>query len=214
MGKINRKNTILTKKIDGVLYEIMVMTNSDMVYTDPAYRVTLTEKLAEIMELLTTEVADIADLKYKFEDIVGNAPATFNTFKEVWDYVNVNGNPESELISILKSKVDSEEGKGLSTNDFTDVLYQKLVNSYSKEEVRAQIDLVVNRLIDDEERIDALETRMDTAETNIDKNTESITDTNTKVEEIETKSNGVIADDPSEVTIDQGIWYYDVTGDT
>jgi aspartyl/asparaginyl-tRNA synthetase len=44
--------------------------------------------------------------------------------------------------------VEKEEGKGLSTHDLTDLLYLKLVNDYTKEELVEKFDIIENRVTD------------------------------------------------------------------
>lgn len=141
-AKFESKNLILTKKLNNVVYELMVKTHSDMVYVND--EVTLTEKLSEITDLLTNFNGDYSKLKETFIDVLHGAPETFNTFKEVWDYVNINNNPKSALIQLIESKQTAEEGKGLSTNDFTDVMYEKLKNGYSKEELDEKFEIVLD----------------------------------------------------------------------
>lgn len=156
-AKFESKNIILTKKLNNVIYEIMVKTNSDMVYVNDEE--TLTEKLSDITELLTEFKGAYDELKEAFEDVVKDANESFNSFKEVWDYVNINGDPKSELIKLIESKQASEEGKGLSTHDFSDIMYEKLKNGYSREELDDKFKIILedNKAI--AERIDSIEKR-------------------------------------------------------
>lgn len=71
------KDVILTRERKGVLYDIVPMTNSNMVYTDP--ETTLTETL-------------------------------------------------NSISNSLDDCITKEDGKGLSSNDFNDVLKDKLEN--------------------------------------------------------------------------------------
>ena len=141
----DKKKIIITKKLNNVLYEMIPKTHSDMVYVDKKYDVTLTEKLYDMCELLQSRKEDVDDIREKYNEIVGGSPESFNTFKEVWDYVNINGDPTSELINLIESKQAAEEGKGLSTNDFTDYLYEKLKNGYSKEELDKKFNVIDTR---------------------------------------------------------------------
>lgn len=150
----DKKKIIITKKLNNVLYEMIPKTHSDMVYVDKKYDVTLTEKLYDMCELLQSRKEDIDDIRVKYDEIVGGSPESFNTFKEVWDYVNINGDPTSELINLIESKQAAEEGKGLSTNDFTDYLYQKLKNGYSKEELDKKFNVIDTRFERLEETIE------------------------------------------------------------
>lgn len=155
MGKFESKKTVLVKKINNVIYELLVKSHSDMVYVDDT--TTLTEKLNDIANLLTTSAKDIEDIQEKYKEIVGDAPESFNTFKEVWDYLNINGDPKSELIKLIDSKVSKEPGKGLSANDFTDFLYKKLNDDYSKEELDEKFETLVSTQNGFAERLKAIE---------------------------------------------------------
>ena len=141
----DKKKIVITKKLNNVLYEMIPKTHADMVYVDKKYSVTLTEKLYEMCELLQTRKEDIDDIRKSYNEIIGDAPDNFNTFKEVWDYVNINGDPTSELIKLIESKQAAEEGKGLSTHDLTDYLYEKLKYGYSKEELDKKFDVIDDR---------------------------------------------------------------------
>lgn len=135
------KNVILTRKLNNVLYDLMVKTTIDMVY-DGEY--TLTERLSDIADALQTNYEDIKSVSEQFAKLVDAAPVTFQTFKEIWDYVNINGKPESELIKLIRSKQDAEPDKGLSSNDLTDILYEKLVNNYTREELDAKFKIIID----------------------------------------------------------------------
>lgn len=162
-NKFQQKDIILTRKINNVIYEIMVKTNSNMVYVGE--KDTLTEVLSKIADLLTENKESINEVKKKYDEIMspssddnpgGDKPSEttgFKSFKEIWDYLNVNGNPKSELIRLIESKQDSEEGKGLSENDFTDILYKKLKNDYTKEELDEKFAIIAKSEKDLEKKI-------------------------------------------------------------
>ena len=66
----------------------------------------------------------------KIADLVNNAPETLNTLKEVADAIEHNESVVDALNNSIGNKVDKVDGKGLSTNDFTDdikELYDKAV---------------------------------------------------------------------------------------
>ena len=140
--KFQSKNTILTKKLNNVIYELMVKSNSDMVYVDD--NTTLTERLSEITDLLIQHEQNDVELKQSYEELVGDSNSNYNSFKEIWDYINVNGNPKSELIKLIDSKQASEEGKGLSECDFTTVLREKLVNDYTAKELDEKFQIIID----------------------------------------------------------------------
>ena len=153
-SKFQSKNTVLTKKLNNVLYELMVKTRSDMVYIDDS--TTLTERLSEITDLLIQHEQNDVELKQAYEELVGDSNSSYNSFKEIWDYINVNGNPKSELIKLIDSKQASEEGKGLSECDFTSVMREKLVNGYSKEELDEKFEFVMKNAVS-QDILDAIE---------------------------------------------------------
>lgn len=140
--KFQSKNTVLTKKLNNVIYELMVKTQSDMVYVDDS--TTLTERLSEITDLLIQHEQNDVELKQSYEELVGDSNSNYNSFKEIWDYINVNGDPKSELIKLIDSKQASEEGKGLSECDFTTVLREKLVNDYTAKELDEKFQIIID----------------------------------------------------------------------
>lgn len=141
MAKFESKYTVLTKKIDNIMYELFVKTHSDMVYVNDT--TTLTETLVKISDLLTDSKKTEAELWEEYNKLTNGAPDRFNTFKEVWDYVNVNGDPKSELIQLIEKKQNAEEGKGLSTHDFTDLLYDKLKNDYTASQLDEKFRIII-----------------------------------------------------------------------
>ena len=222
-----RHNVIFSKKLNNVLVELMPMTNSDMVYVDRHYTETLTERLWDIAELLSTDRQHIADLQDRYDELVDGAPTEYNTFKEIWDYINVNGDPKSALIELIDTKVDKEEGKGLSTHDLTDLLYEKLVNDYTKEELVERFAIVENQisdihatinerftvydrtLRDHEERLRQLEHTSDALE-------EEVGNHEGRIENIEEAPNAYTTEDPEDVPPDatnQSFYYYIVSKD-
>lgn len=148
-GNVQRPimNDTMTKAFDGVLCDVMVKTSLEQVY-DLDTDKTLVELLAEIGDGMI-DTKELAEKTYAMvEEILSDAPESMNTFKEVWDYIRLSGDPKSALIQFLEpkfdAKVDKEEGKGLSTHDLTDILYQKLVEDYTKEELDERFQIVID----------------------------------------------------------------------
>ena len=77
-SKFQSKNTVLTKKLNNVLYELMVKTQSDMVYIDD--HTTLTERLAEITDLLVRQEQTDVELKQSYERLVKDANNNYDSF--------------------------------------------------------------------------------------------------------------------------------------
>ena len=152
------KKAVLTRELNGIIYELLVKTHSDMVYV--GNKVTLTEKLKEFADLITADQEIVEDIQRAFEELYRDAPEEFRTFKEIWDYVNVDGDPKSALIQLIDDKVDKEEGKGLSECDFTQILKEIVENDYTPEQIDEKFRLVA-------QRIDTVEARLNDAETAI-----------------------------------------------
>jgi hypothetical protein len=55
-----------------------------------------------------------------------NADTAYDTFKEISDWIGTHEDDFEALQNLSNNKVDKVEGKGLSTNDFTDALLTKL----------------------------------------------------------------------------------------
>ena len=163
MGKFESKNTILTKKLNNIIYELLVKTSSDMVYTDSS--TTLTETLSDISDILSNQNKSFEEVMSDIKALTKGADHLQDEIKEIYDYININGDPKSALIKMIEGKVDAEEGKSLTSNDFTDVLKEKLENGYTKEELDEKFLLVIDEIhkADTEgivQRIDALEKRV------------------------------------------------------
>ena len=141
MAKFESKYTVLTKKIDNIMYELFVKTHSDMVYVNDT--TTLTETLVKLSDLLTDSKKTEAELWEEYNKLTNGAPDRFNTFKEVWDYVNVNGDPKSQLIQLIEKKQNGEKCSGLSTHDFTDLLYDKLKNDYTASQLDEKFRIII-----------------------------------------------------------------------
>lgn len=153
-NKFASKNTVLTKELNNVTYELMVKTVSDMVYVDE--KTTLTEVLANFTDLMVDNTKTFSEFKKSLNDLVKDSNEQAEKIKDVWNYVNLSADPKSTLIELINSKVDKEDGKGLSTNDFTDVMKEKLVNNYSKEELDDKFYVLNERVLKMESKIDQI----------------------------------------------------------
>lgn len=150
------KNVILTHKFKKTVYALAVRTTTDAVF-DSKYKYTLTEMLCDITDALTSSFQKIATLSEGFNALMKDCPEEFNTLKEIADYINVNGDPKSELINLIDTKVDKVEGMGLSHNDFDDIMKAKLVNDYSREQIDEIFHEYAIMTEDLRERVAALE---------------------------------------------------------
>lgn len=184
-GPLPVQKVILTRKFHNTVYELAVRTNTDAVF-DAKYKYTVTEMLEDITNALITNFQNIAKVSEAFNALMEGCPEEFNTLKEIADYINVNGDPKSELIELIDNKVDKIEGKGLSTHDLTDVLYDKLVNGYTKEELDEKFEIITDEL------------------GNIKTNIIEVED---RVQALEEKTNVEIGDAPAETVKDNDIWF-------
>ncbi|EET60360.1 hypothetical protein BRYFOR_07556 [Marvinbryantia formatexigens DSM 14469] len=62
----------------------------------------------------------------KISDLIGGAPETYDTLKEIADYIASHKNVADALNAAVGNKVNKVEGKGLSTNDYTNEEKSKL----------------------------------------------------------------------------------------
>lgn len=154
----SEKKAVLTKKINGIIYELLVKTHSDMVYVGD--KVTLTERLKEFADLITTSKEIVDNIQEEFNKIYKDAPEECNSFKEVWDYINVDGDPKSALINLIDNKVDKEEGKGLSECDFTHVLREIVIHDYTPAQIDEKFRLVGQHIETVEMRLNEAESRI------------------------------------------------------
>lgn len=121
----NIKNVILKKKIGDVVYDLMVKTSADLVTTSEGKTVSqvITELIASIALKATTQ-----DIDDRINAIVNGAPETFDTLKEIADYITEHEEVYTALNAAIGNKVDKVEGMGLSSNDFTNELKEKLIS--------------------------------------------------------------------------------------
>ena len=128
------KNAILKAMVEGVLTDIMVKTNAEnVIVTDGGVEKTLAAKLAEIINStangITEEEVD-EKIAAAVSGIIDGAPEAYDTLKEVFDYIEKHEEAATALNNAIGNKVDKVEGKGLSTNDFTDA-YKNALDSYA-----------------------------------------------------------------------------------
>ncbi|MCM1275448.1 MAG: hypothetical protein NC299_08785 [Lachnospiraceae bacterium] len=92
-------------------------------------KTTLAAALTEIYESLgakaDTDTMNTA-ISTEIAKIVGGAPETADTLKELFDLFEEHKDAAELLNAAVAGKVDKEDGKGLSANDFTNELKDKL----------------------------------------------------------------------------------------
>lgn len=122
---------VLTKiKVNGELKELITKTHAEN--TTVAWNgqeTTLTAALADILASITNlPTADGVDTKISaaIDDLIGGAPETYDTLKEIADYIAAHKDVADGITAAIGGKVDKEDGKGLSAEDFTAALKAKL----------------------------------------------------------------------------------------
>lgn len=128
------KNAILKAKIEGEIFDIMTKTSAENVTVqDGEGTTTLAAKLAEIAasvaEGISSEQVD-SKITTAINNLIDGAPATYDTLKEIADYIETHEEAASALQAAIGNKVDKVEGKGLSENDFT-AAYKNALDSYA-----------------------------------------------------------------------------------
>lgn len=151
MAKVN---AILQMQIEGVLKEAWVKTGTDNVIVDESSGKTLTTRLAELAADISGAVAGGVTVSQvqglidtAIDGIIDNAPAAYDTLKEIATYIEQHEEAATALNAAIGNKVDKVEGKGLSANDFTDALLEKLnaistgANKVAKSETNGNIKI-------------------------------------------------------------------------
>lgn len=116
------KKAIVKAKIENELVELLVKSGVENIYMEDG-TTTLASKLATMVADIgerakSTDVA--AQIQAAIDGLINGAPATYDTLKEIADYLAAHQDEYVALVQTVAGKVDKVEGKGLSTNDFTD----------------------------------------------------------------------------------------------
>ena len=215
MVQLETKDFILTKKIHNIVYELAPKTRANMVYMNDDEKVTLTEKIIELCDLLGKNKEQIDDLREALEAIIGEVTESqFQSFKDVWNYVNIEEDSKSVIAEMFKQKVTVEEGKGLSSNDFDDLSKEKLDDLYTKAELDILMEDIGNKLTTLNETSELFANRLTEAEdavktaneklaniSNYIKNRlgevdEKITEIEDDIKELKEKPNIIYSDNP------------------
>ena len=126
----NTKYILEKIKIEGVLQDIIAKSDGENVTVSYGGKEqTLAAALAAIFtsvtELPTGEGVD-SKISAAIDALIGGAPETYDTLKEIADYIAAHKDVSDALNEAIAKKVDKVEGKGLSTEDFTTALKEKL----------------------------------------------------------------------------------------
>ena len=124
---------ILAKiKLEGEIKDLIAKSNGENVaVTYNGKNETLSEALAEILASITalpTSEGVVNTVTTEIAKVVDGAPESFDTLKEIATYIEGHQEVVETLNAAIGNKVDKVEGKGLSTEDFTTALKNKLDN--------------------------------------------------------------------------------------
>ena len=113
-----------------MLQDILAKSNGENVtVTYGGREQTLTAALAAIFASVTelpTAEGVVTKISAAISELIGGAPETYDTLKEIADYIAAHKDVSDALTEAIGRKVDKVEGKGLSTEDFTTALKEKL----------------------------------------------------------------------------------------
>ncbi len=120
------KNAILKALVEGAIVELMVKSNIQNIMLDDG-ATTLASKLAEMVAAINDRAkkADVTTeintaVSAAIDGLIGGAPGTYDTLKEIADYLETHESEYTALVETVGGKVDKVTGKELSSNDFTD----------------------------------------------------------------------------------------------
>lgn len=114
------KNSILKGIVNGQVTELYPKNVAENVFAASG-----TDLETLLTTIPTTETVNglISDA---IDDLINGAPATYDTLKEIADWIATHQSEYEALIAAIAGKVDKVTGKDLSTNDFTDAYKTKL----------------------------------------------------------------------------------------
>lgn len=172
------KNAIIKALVEGVITELMVKTDTQNIYLEDG-TTTLSAKLAEMITAINARAksTDVtAEISAAIDALIGGAPATYDTLKEIADYIASHADVVTALNAAIGNKVDKVTGKGLSTNDFTSALLSKLnaiaagaqVNVLEKVSVNGTAQTITGKAVDIKVPTGALASKDAVSETDLD----------------------------------------------
>lgn len=114
------KKSTLKGIVNGQVTELYPKTSADNVFlasgTDVETALTTIPTTETVESLISTAISELID----------GAPSTYDTLKEISDWISTHEDAYQGLLADLANKVDKVTGKGLSTNDYTDAEKTKL----------------------------------------------------------------------------------------
>ncbi len=140
------KDAIVKALVESEIVELMVKTGVENVYMEDG-STKLSEKLAEMAtslgETVTEETMNSA-ISTAIDNLIAGAPGTYDTLKEIADYIAAHEEVTTALNAAIGNKVDKVEGKDLSTNDYTTEEKNKLAGIAEGAQVNVIEQIKVN----------------------------------------------------------------------
>ena len=114
------KKSTLKGIVNGQVTELYPKTSADNVFLASG-----TDVETALTTIPTTET-DEGLISTAISELINDAPETYDTLKEIADWISTHESAYEGLLADLANKVDKVTGKGLSTNDYTDAEKTKL----------------------------------------------------------------------------------------
>ena len=114
------KNSILKGIVNGQVTELYPKTAANNVFLQSG-----TDVETAMTTMPTTETVE-GLISAAIDDLIDGAPATYDTLKEISEWIATHQSEYAALIAAIAGKVDKVEGKGLSTEDYTTAEKTKL----------------------------------------------------------------------------------------
>lgn len=116
--------------INGEVQKLIACSNGEnTTVTYKGQKVTLSAALTSILAEMAKQIdGEAVDTKISaaISELIGGAPETYDTLKEIADYIATHEDAAAALDAAIGNKVDKVDGKGLSAEDFTTILKEKL----------------------------------------------------------------------------------------
>lgn len=104
---------------DAIASEIQALKAADIALDEKKANVTdVSRELAD--RYIKSEVFTKEEILRKIDDLIGTAPETLDTFREIADALGNDPNFAATIMNLLSGKVDKEAGKQLTSNDYSD----------------------------------------------------------------------------------------------
>ena len=114
------KNSVLKGIVNGQVTELYPKTAANNTFLTSG-----TDVETALTTMPTTETVE-GLISAAIDDLIDGAPATYDTLKEISDWISTHTSEYEALIAAIAGKVDKVEGKGLSTEDYTTAEKTKL----------------------------------------------------------------------------------------